>query len=53
VGEDINANQVHSRPSRGTLLIAVGVVLFITVIVNWQVISAFLYIPQIKAAIGL
>jgi hypothetical protein len=50
---DINANQEHSRPSRGTLLIALGVILFITAIVNWQAISAFLYIPQIKQAIGL
>ena len=50
---DINENQSHSRPSRITLLIALGVVLGIVVIVNWAEISAFAHIPQIKHALGL
>jgi hypothetical protein len=50
---DINENQHHSRPSRFTLLIALGVVLGVVVIVNWTAISAFVRIPQIKSALGL
>jgi hypothetical protein len=50
---DINENQIHSRPSRMTLLIAVGVVVFITVIVNWEAISTFAHIPQLKHALGV
>ena len=49
---DINENQHHSRPSRITLLIALGVVLGIGVIANWAEISAFAHIPQIKHALG-
>jgi hypothetical protein len=50
---DINANQTHSRPSRMTLLIAIGVIVFITVIVNWGAISTFAHIPQLKRALGV
>lgn len=50
---DINENQEHSRPSRITLLIALGVVLGVVVIVYWAEISAFAHIPQIKHALGL
>jgi hypothetical protein len=50
---DINENQHHSRPSRFTLLIALGVVLGVVVIVNWTEISTFVRIPQIKSALGL
>ena len=50
---DINENQTHSRPSRFTLLIAVGVVLSVIVIAYWAEISAFAHIPQIKNALGL
>lgn len=50
---DINENQHHSRPSRFTLLIALGVVLGVVVIVNWTEISVFVRIPQIKSALGL
>ena len=50
---DINENQIHSRPSRFTLLIAIAVVLGIGVIAYWAEISAFARIPQIKNALGL
>jgi hypothetical protein len=50
---DINANQTHSRPSRMTLLIAVGIIAGVTVIVNWEAISAFAHIPQIRQALGI
>jgi hypothetical protein len=50
---DINENQHHSRPSRYTLLIGLGLVLGICVLVYWAEISAFARIPQIKAALGL
>ena len=50
---DINANQHHSRPSRFTLLIAVGVVLGVGVIAYWAEISTLAHIPQIKEALGL
>ena len=50
---DINDNQHHSRPSRITLLIAVGVVFGVGVIAYWAEISAFARIPQIKHALGL
>ena len=50
---DINENQHHSRPSRFTLLIALGVVLGVVVIVNWTEISVFVRIAQIKSALGL
>jgi hypothetical protein len=50
---DINENQVHSRPSRGTLLIGLAVVLGVGVITYWAEISAFARIPQIKNALGL
>jgi hypothetical protein len=49
----INDNHHHSRPSRFTLLIAVGVVLGVGVIAYWAEISAFAHIPQIKQALGL
>jgi hypothetical protein len=50
---DINENQHHSRPSRFTLLIALGIVLGVAVIAYWTEISAFAHIPQIKNALGL
>ena len=50
---DINENQVHSRPSRVTLLIGLVVVLGVGVIAYWAEISAFAHIPQIKSALGL
>ena len=50
---DINENQHHSRPSRYTLLIALGVILSTGVIVYWSEISAFARIPQFKQALGL
>ena len=50
---DINENQHHSRPSRFTLLIAVGVFFSIGVILYWAEISDFAHIPQIKHALGL
>jgi hypothetical protein len=50
---DINENQIHSRPSRITLLIGLTVVLGVVVIVYWAEISAFARIPQIKGALGL
>jgi hypothetical protein len=50
---DINENQVHSRPSRFTLLIAVGVILGFAVIAYWPEISTFAHIPQFKQALGL
>jgi len=53
VVSDINENQIHSRPSRFTLLIAVAVVLGVGVIAYWSEISTFAHIPQIKQALGL
>ena len=53
VMSDINENQHHSRPSRYTLLIALGVILSIGVIVYWSEISTFAHIPQFKQALGL
>jgi hypothetical protein len=53
VMNNINENQSHSRPSRFTLLIALGVVVFVGVIINWEAISAFARIPQIKQVLGL
>jgi len=50
---DINENQVHSRPSRITLLIGLVVVLGVVVIAYWSEISAFAHIPQIKSSLGL
>jgi hypothetical protein len=50
---DINENQIHSRPSRITLLIGLAVVLGVVVIAYWAEISAFAHIPQIKSALGL
>ena len=50
---DINENQHHSRPSRYTVMIAIGVVLGVGVIAYWAEISAFAHIPQIKHALGL
>jgi hypothetical protein len=50
---DINENQVHSRPSRVTLLIGLVVVLGVVVIAYWAEISAFAHIPQIKSMLGL
>jgi hypothetical protein len=50
---DINQNQIHSRPSRFTLLIGAGLVLGVVVIAHWAEISAFAHIPQIKQALGL
>ena len=50
---DINENQVHSRPSRITLLIGLVVVLGVVVIAYWPEISAFAHIPQIKSTLGL
>jgi len=50
---DINENQHHSRPSRFTLLIAVGVFFGIGVILYWAEISDFAHIAQIKRALGL
>jgi hypothetical protein len=50
---DINENQEHSRPSRFTLLIAVGVIFGVGVIAYWPAISAFARIPQLKQALGL
>jgi hypothetical protein len=50
---DINENQHHSRPSRFTLLIALGIVLGVAVIAYWTEISAVAHIPQIKNALGL
>jgi hypothetical protein len=50
---DINENQQHSRPSRYTLLVALGVILSIGVIVYWSEISTFAHIPQFKQALGL
>ena len=53
VMSDINENQQHSRPSRYTLLIALGVILSIGVIAYWSEISTFAHIPQFKQALGL
>jgi hypothetical protein len=50
---DINENQEHSRPSRYTLLIALGVIVGIGVIAYWPAISTFEHIPQFKQALGL
>ena len=50
---DINENQEHSRPSRYTLLIALGVILTIGVIAYWSEISTFAHIPQFKQTLGL
>ena len=50
---DINENQHHSRPSRFTLLIGLGLVLGVGIIVYWAEISTFAHIPQIKSAQGL
>ena len=50
---DINENQVHSRPSRVTLLIGLVVVLGVVVIAYWAEISTFAHIPQLKSALGL
>jgi hypothetical protein len=50
---DINENQHHSRPSRFTLLIALGVILGIAVIAYWSEISTFAHIPQFKQSLGL
>ena len=53
VMSDINENQHHSRPSRFTLLIAVGAFFGIGVILYWAEISDFAHISQIKHALGL
>jgi hypothetical protein len=50
---DINENQMHSRPSRYTWLIGLGVVLGIAASVYWAEISDFAHIPQMKHALGL
>jgi hypothetical protein len=50
---DINENQIHSRPSRMTLLIAVAVAVGMTVVINWEAISIFARIPQIRQALGV
>lgn len=50
---DINENQHHSRPSRYTLLIGLGLVLGIGILAYWTEISAFARIPEIKAALGI
>lgn len=50
---DINENQIHSRPSRITLLIGLAVVLGVGVIAYWPEISAFAHVSQIKQALGL
>jgi hypothetical protein len=50
---DINENQHHSRPSRYTLLIALGVILGIGVIAFWSDISTLARIPQLKQSLGL
>jgi hypothetical protein len=50
---DINENQHHSRPSRYTWLIGLGVVLAIAVNVFWAEVSAFVHFAQIKNAMGL
>jgi len=50
---DINENQHHSRPSRFTLLIALGVIVGIGIIAYWPAISTFAHIPQFKQALGL
>ena len=38
---DINENQVHSRPSRYTLMIGLAVILSVGVIAYWSEISPF------------
>jgi hypothetical protein len=53
VMSDINENQQHSRPSRYTLLIGLGVILCVGVIAYWSEISTFAHIPQFKKALGL
>jgi hypothetical protein len=50
---DINANQVHSRPSRYTWLIGAATILGILISIYWAEISTFAPIPQIKNALGL
>jgi hypothetical protein len=50
---DINENQHHSRPSRFTLLTALGVILGVGVIAYWSEIATFAHIPQFKQAVGL
>ena len=50
---DINENQQHSRPSRYTLLIALGVIVGVGIIAYWPAISTFARIPELKQALGL
>jgi hypothetical protein len=50
---DINQDQIHSQPSRITLLFYLAVTLSMAAIVYWAVISTISHIPQIKQAIGL
>ena len=50
---DFNEKQHHSRPSRITLLVGLGLVLGVGVIAYWAEISAVAHIPQIKQALGL
>jgi hypothetical protein len=50
---DINENQIHSRPSRYTLIIGLVVIVGVGVIAYWAEISAIAHIPQIKNALGL
>ena len=50
---DVNQDQIHSQPSRITLLFYLAVTLSMAAIVYWAVISTISHIPQIKQAIGL
>ena len=50
---DINDNQSHSRPSRYTLLAALGVFIGAGVILYWAELSALTHLPQIRQALGL
>jgi len=50
---DINENQHHSRTSRFTLLIAVGIFFGIGVILYWAESSDLVHISTIKHTLGL
>lgn len=50
---DINENQIHSRPSRYTWLIGAAAILGIAVSIYWTEISEFAHFLQIRNALGL
>jgi hypothetical protein len=51
----INGGDEHppSRPGAMTFLLGAAVIATGAVLVNWEAVSAFIHLPQIKSAFGL